>query len=197
MKGSIASAAALTLVALLQVSGCATVPAKPALTTWDERAANLPPAREWHAQGRVAVASAREGFAGGFDWREGLEHSDINVRGPIGIGGLSITRQDQEVRIATSKGEVFVSQSPDSDLEARLGVPLPISYLRYWMTGQPAPAPAPQPQPGTVGFEQSGWSVSYEQFDGTMQLPLPSRMTAVREATRIRVVVDHWDYTAQ
>jgi outer membrane lipoprotein LolB len=185
----------VAVLLLLFVTGCATTP--PVAPTasapvWDSRTAGLATLKGWQAHGRVAVTRGREGFSGGFDWREREGGSDIDVRGPIGIGGLSIRRDGEEVRITTSRGDVLVSQSVDRDLEARLGVPLPVSYLRWWLIGQPAPAPAPQPAPGTVGFEQAGWQVSYEQF-GAAPWSLPGRMLATRTDARIRVVVDRWE----
>jgi len=150
MSTGAAARAAVACATALLLASCATAPLTPAPLTWEARASRLATLPAWQARGRVAVATAREGFSGSFDWRERVDRSDITVRGPVGIGGVSITREDREVRIATSKGEVFMSQAPDQDLEARLGAPLPISYLRYWMTGQPAPLPAPQPAPGSV-----------------------------------------------
>ena len=150
----------------------------------------------WHAAGRVAVRAGSEGFSASFDWREAGGRGELGVRGPFGAGAVRITRSAERILIESAGAPALEVTAPFASLEpeltARLGFPLPLDPLRYWVLGVPAPG---LPVEGDDGaFRQEGWQVSVSEFVtvGGAPGPLPARLVLVREATRIRVVVDRW-----
>ncbi len=187
----------LGLVALLAgLGGCATLP--PASTVVPDVAARqaIGALDAWQAVGRVAVRSGGEGFSASFDWREAAGRGELGVRGPFGAGAVHISRSDERIRIESGSAVPLDVPAPfealEPELVARLGFPLPLGPLRYWMLGVPAPG---LPSDGAGGdFSQGGWQVSvggYVPVAGAPG-PLPARLTLTRDTTRIRVVVDRW-----
>ena len=185
----------LALLALAMLGACQTLPPPAAAPTPGAQAA-LATLDTWRARGRVAVRSTAEGFSASFDWREAAGRGEIDVRGPLGAGAARITRSADSIRIETASGPPLEIAAPfaalESELTARLGFPLPIGPLRYWLLGVPDPALASEASAG--GFAQAGWTVALQQFAPVAgaPAPLPSRLVLKREATEIRVLVSTW-----
>lgn len=188
----------LALLALAWLGACQALP-EPASAPAPAAQAALAALDTWRARGRVAVRSTAEGFSATFDWRETAGRGEIDVRGPLGAGAARITRSADSVRIETSNGSPLEIAAPftalETELTARLGFPLPIGPLRYWLLGVPDPAIASEASP--QGFLQAGWTVALAQFAPVAGSPasLPSRLVLKREATEIRVVVSSWTVT--
>ena len=187
---------ALALAALCALAACHSVPLRPVGRPSAAAIAGITALADWQAQGRVAVRSAGTGFGASFDWQEAAGASRLDVRGPLGGGAARITRTQDTIRIESGGAPPLEVAAPfdalEGELIARLGFPLPIEALRYWLLGVPAPD---RPSTATAqGFEQDGWAIGLDEFaavDGA-PAPLPARLTLTREETRIRVAVSHW-----
>ncbi len=183
-----------TVLALL--AGCQTLPSGPGQGPDAAESAAIAALDAWHATGRVAVRAGNEGFSASFDWQEAGGHGELGVRGPFGAGALRISRTDQRIVIESGTAPPVEVLAPfealEPELEARLGFPLPLDPLRYWVRGVPAPG-VPADGAG-AGFRQGGWQVAVTEFVPVAGAPgpLPARLVLTRDATRIRVVVDRW-----
>jgi len=187
------------VAALATLGACHTLPPPAAIPSADTRAL-LVAVGDWRARGRVAVRAANEGFSASFDWRESAGTGEIDVRGPLGAGSAHITRSAAAVRIETGGHPPLEVAAPfdslEAELTARLGFPLPIEPLRYWLLGVPDPA-APSEATAT-GFTQAGWTVTLSAFApvAAAPAPLPGRLTLSRAGTEIRVLVSTWQVGA-
>ena len=150
-------------------------------------------------KGRIAVAAGEEGFSAGLRWRQRDADALIELDGPFGVGGLRLRASGESLELTTARGERLDGEAARVELERRLGFALPVTALRYWVRGVPAPgagAAAEQLEPGSgrlAALEQAGWKV---EFPAYVEVPvageLPRRMTASRESTRLRMVIDDW-----
>jgi outer membrane lipoprotein LolB len=150
----------------------------------------------WQASGRIAVRTAQDGFSAHFDWRQAGARAELGVRGPFGAGAAHLSVGPESIRVESGNEPPLEVPAPFEALEpqlvARLGFPLPLESLRYWILGVPAPSPV------AIGaapaFDQAGWHVVASQFEAVEQAPgsLPVRLELTRGATRIRVIVDRW-----
>jgi outer membrane lipoprotein LolB len=187
---------ALAVAALLALAACQHAPLRPVARPSAEAAAAIAALDDWQAQGRVAVRNAGTGFGASFDWQEAGGQSRLDVRGPLGGGAARITRTADTITIDTGTSPPLEIAAPfdalDGEVVARLGFPLPIAALRYWLRG--VPAPERPSMPTADGFEQDGWAVGLDEFVavGAAPAPLPSRLTLSRGDTRIRVALSHW-----
>ena len=184
------------LAALLALAGCGAVPIRPTVATDPLARAAIAAFDGWHATGRVAVRAGGEGFHANFDWRQAGGRGELAVRGPFGAGAARISVDPVRIRIESGSEPPFEALAPFAALEpavtARLGFPLPLEPLRYWVLGVPAPE---LPSAGVgADFDQSGWHVAVTEFAAVAGAPgpLPARLELTRSSTRIRLVVDHW-----
>jgi outer membrane lipoprotein LolB len=148
---------------------------------------------QWRATGRMAVAADGTGGSGSFDWQQQGSQTRIQLQGPIGIGGMKLVLDGDSVQLEASDGRRLESQAAWTELEARLGAPVPARNLRYWMLGIPAPGPSTWrslAMPKTL--EQDGWVIVYERSTDHAGTQLPTRLTATSGSSRVRLVIDRW-----
>lgn len=174
------------------VAGCATSPREPVPAG---RVVDAALVTSWVAKGRLAVAVDDKGGSGSFRWTQRSEATELEVRGPLGVGALRILTDGQGVSVADGDGQPVDAEAARAAIQARLGADLPLAEMRYWMLGVPAPGSAANVAAGPAGsvtVEQSGWSVAYEPHTVVEGWSVPTRLTATRAPVRIKVLVDEW-----
>lgn len=197
MRGLVAGVAALLLA-----SGCRTLPpgapvGPGADAPWPEQRAALEKLDRYALNGRVAVAANGQGFSASLRYQQRASHSNLALDGPLGIGGLRVEIEGEDIQIATSRGEKLDGQAARDELERRLGFQLPLDELRWWLLGIPAPGEASVNQDGGSGeirdFNQSGWHVSINTRAPGLGFSMPQRLTAEREGARLKLFVTNWE----
>jgi outer membrane lipoprotein LolB len=197
MRGIVAAVAALMLAA-----GCRTLPpgapvGPGADAPWPEQRAALEKLDRYALNGRVAVAANGQGFSASLRYQQRANHTNLALDGPLGIGGLRVDIEGEDIEIATSRGEKLDGQAARDELERRLGFQLPLDELRWWLLGIPAPGEASVNQDGGSGeirdFTQRGWRVSINSRAAGLGFSLPQRLTAEREGARLKLFVNGWE----
>ena len=197
MRGVVAALAALMLAA-----GCRTLPpgapvGPGADAPWPEQRAALEKLDRYALNGRVAVAAQGQGFSATLRYQQQPRGSNLALDGPLGIGGLRVQIDGEDIEIATSRGEKLDGQSARDELERRLGFQLPLTELRWWLLGIPAPGEASVNQDAGSGeihdFTQGGWHVSINTRAAGLGFSLPQKMTAEREGARLKLFVQGWE----
>ena len=182
---------ALLLVSVL-LAACAVTPRAPVAP-----GAAIDPERvaQWSASGRLAMAVANDGGSGSFDWQQDGARTELQVRGPFGVGALRIVTDGVLLSVTDGDGQGLDAEAAREQLRARLGADLPLAELRYWMLGLPAPGPDVHISGDARGvrtIEQAGWQVAYEPFTSVDGWAAPTRLVAARANVRIKVIVDDW-----
>lgn len=198
----------LAALAAWWLAGCASlgtpVPIPGSVTAvppdWPARRAWLQHEAGFDLRGRVAVAAGDEGFSAGLRWRQRDTEARIELDGPFGVGGLRLLARGEDLQLTTARGERLDGEAARAELERRLGFALPLAALRFWVRGVPDPA-APASEtlapdaPRLAALEQLGWRIDYPAYADApgAALALPRRLTAARESTRLRMVIESWD----
>jgi outer membrane lipoprotein LolB len=204
MRASRAGRAALSVAAIAALGlagGCRTLP--PAAipgpgpdAPWPEQRAALEKLDRYSLNGRVAVAANGQGFSASLRYEQLPRRSNLALDGPLGIGGLRVVLDGDDLQIATSRGEKLDGEAARAELERRLGFALPLSELRWWLLGIPAPGDVnvnPDAGSGEIKeFTQGGWRVSINARTAGLGFSLPQRLTAEREGARLKLLVEHW-----
>jgi outer membrane lipoprotein LolB len=188
------SLACLVLAALL-AAGCGITPRAPGTAI----PADLKELDRWVARGRLGVSGPENGGSGSFEWRQRGDVSDVNIRGPVGIGGVRLelrgSGSNPDLTLQTSDGLKLESDAAWQELQNRLGTAVPAGNLRYWMLGVAAPGEHQwheENEQGVVTLEQDGWRIDYQRFSAEPGARVPMRITASSGDARVRIVVDRW-----
>jgi outer membrane lipoprotein LolB len=181
---------------LLICAGCAVTPKQPAGVPANVDLAQL---ETWQARGRLGVSGPETGGSGSFDWQQRGDRTDLQIRGPVGVGSVRLQLRGDpghpDLKLETGNGRTLESDAAWNELEARLGASVPAGNLRYWILGLAAPGEHvwhEQSSDGTVTLEQGGWRIDYQRYSTEPGARVPVKMSASNGAARVRIVVDRW-----
>jgi outer membrane lipoprotein LolB len=187
---------------MLALASCRTVPrgeeviiGPGAQAPWAEQRAALERLDRYGLDGRVAVAANGQGFSASLRYAQLADRTQLSLDGPLGIGGLRVELDGEDLEIATSRGENLDGAEARAELERRLGFALPLQALRWWLLGIPAPGDAvvDAADSGEIrAFTQDGWQVSIQSRAAGLGFSLPQRLTAEREGVRLKMLVQRW-----
>ncbi|HJS21633.1 MAG TPA: lipoprotein insertase outer membrane protein LolB [Steroidobacteraceae bacterium] len=184
-------------LAALVIAACATTPPLPP-ADWNRAKAERQQLERWQMKGRAAVATANDGWTASVAWNQDSSHSELQLHGALGVGGVHVKSDGQAVEIETSKGERINSDDAQAALQQTIGIALPLGSLRYWLLGVPDPAlPAVEEldDRGRLSrLEQDGWQATYDRYAYQNEAWLPGRMRLEKGPVRVRVVVDQWRF---
>lgn len=188
----------VTLAALcLVAAGCATTP-RPSGTAIPTDLSELD---RWQARGKLGVSGSENGGSGSFEWRQSGDRADVDIRGPVGIGGVHLemrgSGETPALTLQTSDGRKLQSDAAWSELQTRLGAAVPAGNLRFWMLGLAAPGEHTWHEVnehGVVTLEQGGWRIDYQRYTDEFGARVPMRMTATSGDARVRIVIDRWQF---
>lgn len=170
------------LIALLP--GCASIAVAPRT------------AQPFDLLGRVLVTYSGGALTANLRWEHDREQDQIWLMTPTGQtlayivdsgDGATLTRADQRQYRAGSV-EALTRQA--------LGWSLPLSYLQYWVRGEPAPGVQGELERASNGrltaLSQGGWRVALNHYaDGAMAGRV-RRLDLNDGANEIRLVIDTW-----
>jgi outer membrane lipoprotein LolB len=185
----------LLFVLVVFIAGCATAP-RP---TGVPASIDLEHLDRWQARGRLGVSGPENGGSGSFDWQQRGDRTQVQMRGPVGVGSVRLELHGDPsspaLTLETADGRKLESTAAWDELEARLGAPVPAGNLRYWMLGLAAPGEHQWHEPGPDGvvtLEQNGWRIDYQRYSTEPGARVPVKMSASNGAARVRIVIDRW-----
>jgi outer membrane lipoprotein LolB len=185
------------LLALL--AGCAGISQQlPTTAGWQAHSEQLAALQQWTASGKLAVRTNEMSESAGLIWQQDEQHTHLQLSGPLGMGATTIDSDGS--RLDIRQGDAFTSldiSTPDAMVRST-GWDLPLPALIHWLKGLPAPQQKVQrleldPQTELLQtLQQDQWEVQYEQYGQFGTLTLPTRLQIQRGATRVKVMISHW-----
>ena len=151
-------------------------------------------APDFRMEGKIGVVEAGQAYSAHFAWAQRGKRFDIELRGPLGQGRTRLSGDGGCLQIIDPRGEVLARGQPEALMREHLGWSLPLNLLLNWLHGRPAASPPASAQVSGVdgrltGFDQFGWRVRFAGFQPHQGRLAPSRITAEKLRSRVRVVV--------
>ena len=193
----------LVLAVLSLASGCATRESLelPELGGWESRQALLARVDEWAFNGRIGVVAGEDGFSGSLRWLQAGDDFEATVSGPLGIGTVRLEGDGRRVQLIDKDGNRTVLEDAERDLYLRYGWTIPVRSLRYWALGIPDPALPAETELGGDGhlssLTQGGWTVDITRYGDGGGQPMPTRLKAASEQTRVKLAIHRWSFFDQ
>ena len=186
------------LLTALTLAGCATRESLnlPELGDWESRQYLLGQLDEWEFSGRIGVTAGDEGFNASLRWAQNGDDFRATVSGPLGIGTVRLEGDGRRVELTDKDGNQTVLDDAEADLYFRYGWTIPVQSLRYWALGIPDPAVHAVTEFDENGqlqsLSQGGWNVRITRYGEGGGQAMPTRLTAVGEETRVKLVIHNW-----
>ena len=190
----------LISVALLSAGCAATRPTVelPDLSDWEMRQAVLADFDDWAFRGRVGIRTEDDGFNARLRWTQDGENFDAQVSGPLGIGTVRLAGSGSAVTLTDKDGVSTRLEDAEPELYLRYGWTIPVSALPYWALGIPDPGRPAETEIDESGrlmrLSQGGWDVVVGRYTEGGGQSLPGRITATSQSTRVRIVIDDWQF---
>jgi outer membrane lipoprotein LolB len=107
-----------------------------------------------------------------------------------------IEADDQGATLTTGDGKVHRSNDVQSLTREVLGWDLPLSGLRYWVTGRVDPTSPVQAQSRDdarrlQSLMQNDWRIAYQEYFGDSAFP--ARLSLAYDRLSLRLIVEHWE----
>lgn len=184
---------------IIGISGCSLLKPKPnAIPSYQQRQ-SLYHLDAWKLEGRVAVNTDDESWQANLTWRHDKHEDRLRLFGPFGQGAISVTVNKRYIAITEANGKTLRSDDPEALLRQRLGFPVPLSALRFWVLGIPAPNQEHVSKFDELGrlsaLRQYDWDVGYQRYVDTGRAVLPSYMNVKKDRLKLKLVVDRWQTT--
>jgi len=184
---------------LVLLAGCAGMEQRPPGTAgWQVHSAQLAALQQWTASGKLAVRTSDASESATLVWRQDRQDTHLQLSGPLGMGATTIDSDGQRLDIHHGDEVQTLDISTPDAILLNTGWDLPLPALAHWLKGQPAPDAEIQRlelDPHTEllqNLQQDEWEVSYEKYGQFGDFTLPTRLQVQRGATRVKVVISHW-----
>ncbi len=183
----------VVVLSMLALSACSLTPEK-SLQGYDLESMRHQRQKDvWYFEGRLAVVDERDSVTVSINWRHGAGLDRIELVGPLAQGRLLVQVTAGDVVIDDGEGRQQYQGSADLVLTEQLGVEVPVDALRYWVLGLVDPAQEFTVQ--TDGFYQGGWLVRFREMQAVGVDVMPKKMTVEKDKTRIKLIVDQWEFS--
>ena len=177
-----------SLLLLMLLTGCATTP----VALQRPAQADAP----FAFNGRIAFKQGEKRDTAGVRWVHSSAEDEILLLAPLGQTMARIHRDAQEATLDASSKH-YTAQDMESLMQQALGWQLPLSGLRYWVTGVPAPGSESGVEREANGqmsvLNQQGWSISYSRYAAETPDALPLRLNLKREDMEVVLLIDEWE----
>lgn len=189
------------LCAVLWLAGCSTLPSNSgeqaeAERLWAGRQPLLARVQTWNIAGRLALQTGQEGWHISYRWQQQDQLYHIILADPLGQTSAELQGRPNGVTLLMADGRSATADNPDQLLEKRLGWPVPVQGLYYWVRGLPVPD-VPESHGldrdgRLIWLKQSGWDISYRRYGDFAGLSLPTKIFLDNDRIKVRLVIDGW-----
>jgi outer membrane lipoprotein LolB len=146
--------------------------------------------------GRVAVKLDDRGYTATLRWRHSPARDSLRLFSPVGSVVGEIEADSDGATLTTGDKKIYRSNDVQSLTREILGWDLPLSGLRYWVTGRADPALPVQAQnrdhkDRLKSLTQDDWHIAYLEYFGDSALP--ARLSIANDRFHLRLIVEHWE----
>ena len=146
--------------------------------------------------GRVAVKLDDRGYTATLRWRHSPTRDSLRLLSPVGSVVGEIEADSNGATLTTGDKKVYRSNDAQELTREVLGWDLPLSGLRYWVTGRADPAVPVQAQSRDdrerlKSLMQNDWRIVYLEYFGDSALP--ARLSLAYDRLNLRLIVEHWE----
>lgn len=149
------------------------------------------------ASGVIGIRFGEKAESANYIYTQDGDKFSIKLYGPLGIGGVRIYGDNNQVSIQDADGNIKSASNIKTLMLEQLGWYVPISGLKYWIKGIRAPlAPSNHTLSAnnlTQSILQNGWYINYKNYVLLAnKYPLPTKVFMNLNNLSLKVIIKSW-----
>lgn len=152
----------------------------------------------WKLIGKIGIRTPEDSLTAAINqWHQEGPRFAIDLSSTFfGLGATKLYGTPFFLTIEEAGEKPVSSYRPDLLINEALGIPLPISYLAWWIKGIPAPGLPFEQNFNANGLPstltQNQWQLSFSKYKIVNGLPLPGKIKLERDNVRIILAIKQW-----
>ena len=144
---------------------------------------------EWKASGRFIFNHEKESLNAKFIWKQETEEFELRIYNSLGMRSVLFRGNDQGIN------SIDGAASEDIIADEGLLELIPLSEMRFWLTGNPNPMIKFSPfskDSENVSFSQSGWNVKILENREIDSFYFPEKINISNSESSIIILISDW-----
>lgn len=163
---------------------------------YQQRADEISEIAEWSFSGKISLDDGDQGGSGRLKWEVLADSSELDFHGALGRGAWNLYIEPDRTVLKEANGEQQTAAAVNDLIQERIGWPLPVDALQWWVRGLAAPgvvdAEQFDPEGLLLHLSQFGWSIDLNRYKSFSGLNLPVRLDARRDNYRVKLAIGKW-----
>lgn len=169
--------------------------------SWQEHVSQISQLHHWQLRGKLGFKAPDQGGSASVTWQQQGSQYQLNLRGPFGASAAQITGDNYQATLDL-RNQTY-HETPEQLAFQLTGLPIPVDALSWWVRGIPSPREEAaqmiiaMPSGVSAGFSQSGWQLSFTNYEPTNAGSLPRKINGKFGEYSFKLIVSHWQFLAK
>jgi len=144
---------------------------------------------EWNASGRFVVIYEKESINAKFIWKQETEGFELRILNSLGLRSIVFRGNNQGIN------SIDGAASDDIIANEDLLELIPLSEMRFWLTGNPDPMiefSLYTKDSENISFTQSGWNVKILENREIDSFYFPGKINISNSESSITILISDW-----
>ena len=163
---------------------------------YEDRTSQLNATGVWGLVGKISLDDGDEGGSGRLQWSVEPGHSELDFHGAMGRGAWHLQIGQDGVLLKMADGTEQAADDVNDLIQDRMGWPIPLDALQWWVRGLVAPGVIESETYGSEGLltslRQFGWDVDFKRYASVDGVELPVRLNATNDNYRVKLAISRW-----
>ena len=146
---------------------------------------------EWNASGRFVVIYEKESINAKFIWKQEKEEFELRILNSLGLRSIVFRGNNQGIN------SIDGAASDDLIANEDLLELIPLSEMRFWLTGNPNPMiefSLYTEDSENISFTQSGWNVKILENREINSFYFPGKINISNSGSSITILIHDWKF---
>ena len=165
-------------------------------SAYENRLKVLSEIAEWGFAGKISLDDGDQGGSGKLQWNVEPGGSGLDFHGALGRGAWHLQTGPQGAVLTQANGDVQTAPDVNELIQNRMGWPIPVNALQWWVRGLAAPGPVEEEKLDNEGrllrLTQFGWMVNFDRYHSIDDMALPKRLDVTRDNYRVKLAISRW-----
>jgi outer membrane lipoprotein LolB len=192
------------ILLLVFLTACTATPVKKSnessKAVYQARADKIAAIGTWGFVGKLSVDDGEDGGSGRLQWDVQSKISELDFHGAMGRGAWQLKISPEGAILREADGSVQTAAGVDALIQDRMGWPIPVDALQWWVRGLAAPGPVEgqvlTPEGLLLKLDQFGWIVDFNRYDSAAGVAMPIRLDARQGSYRVKLAIGRWQIDA-